>query len=518
MKYQVILVTSRSFVIEHLSDGYYNTEEYDIYLNDIKILTSNKMVQTVYDLKVDTEYKIQLQRGDDVSEVISIRTKSEYVTLDVRDFGAKGDGVTDDTKAIQAAIMCCPKDSRVYIASGVYKFTNLFLKSDLIFEISKDAVLLGIPDPKLYPILPGRVESYDEQDEYLIASWEGNPIDSYASLITGMYVENVLICGEGTIDGGSDFDSWWDQEKRRKNPAVRPKMLFLNHCKNVTLQGITVKNSPSWNLHPYFSQTIKFIDIRLESPSKSHNTDGIDPESCTDVEIVGVYFSVGDDCIAIKSGKIYMGKKYKTPSKDIIIRHCYMKKGHGAVTIGSEIGAGVDNIVVKNCFFDDTDRGLRIKTRRGRGEDSVLHNIIFEDIKMDHVRTPFVVNSFYYCGPDGKTEYVASKEPLEVDERTPSVKTLIFKNIKCSNSHVAGAYFYGLPEKKIERIIMENIHITYAKEAKAGTAAMMTGCNVTSKQGIYIRNVNHLSLKNVVVEGNSGEVFDMEGVDEIVRE
>ena len=345
--------------------------------------------------------------------------------------------------------MTCPENSRVYIPEGVYKFTNLFLKSNMILEIGKKATLSAIVDKSQHPILPGRIESYDEEAELILGTFEGNPMNAYASLITGIGVDNVLIHGEGRIDGGADFNNWWNVEKRRNDPATRPKMLFLNKCSNIIMQGLTITNSPCWNLHPFFSKNLKFIDLTIESPSKSHNTDGLDPESCTDVDIIGVYFSVGDDCIAIKSGKIYMGRKYKTPSKNIRIRHCYMKKGHGAVTIGSEIGAGVDGIYVSNCYFSDTDRGLRIKTRRGRGKDSVLDGISFEKIKMDHVKTPFVVNSFYYCGPDGKTDYVGSKEAYPVDEGTPSVKKLIFKDIECTNSHVAGAYIYGLPEKKM---------------------------------------------------------------------
>lgn len=510
MKFEIILTTARSIVIELKETGYYHTDDYEIHINGLTYMTSNKMVQTIPNLAPDTSYKMNLKRGDLVSETLEFRTSYEFVTLNVRDFGARGDGVTDDTKFIQAAILSCPENSRVYIPEGTYKFTNLFLKSNLILEIGKNATLSAIVDKKNHPILPGRIESYDETSEYLLGSFEGNPLDTYASLLTGIGVENVLVHGEGTIDGCGDFDNWWNVELRKQDPATRPKMLFLHKCSHVILQGITVTNSPCWNLHPFFSEDLTFIDLTIKSPAASHNTDGINPESCTNVDIIGVYFSVGDDCIAIKSGKIYMGKKFKRPSKNILIRHCYMKKGHGAVTIGSEIGAGVDNIEVRNCFFDDTDRGLRIKTRRGRGEDSILNGITFETIKMDHVRTPLVVNSFYFCDPDGKTDYVASKDPYPVDERTPSIKKLVFRNIICTNCHVAGVYMYGLPEKKIESIEMENIHITYAENAIPGTAAMMIGCEEGSKQGIFIRNVEDLSMKNVIVEGNVGEAFDIE--------
>lgn len=517
MDFQVIFTTARSFVLELLEDDlFYNSEKYDILIDGEKFMESDKVIQSVYGLAPDTAYQVAVRRDGRVSETRQVRTKYEFVSLNVRDFGAKGDGVSDDTSYLQAAIMSCPQNSRVYVPKGVYRFTNLFLKSDLTLELAEGAELLAIPDKTRIPVLPARTQSYDETSEYLLASWEGNPLDSFASIVTGIQVKNVVICGRGSIDGCADFDNWWDVEKRKGDPA-RPKMLFLNNCENVVIQGVTIKNSPCWNMHPYFSKDIRFIDITIQSPANSHNTDGIDPESCENVEIVGVYFSVGDDCIAVKSGKMYMGKKYKTPSKHIVVRNCYMNKGHGAVTIGSEIAGGVNDIQIKNCVFFHTDRGLRVKTRRGRGKDSVLQGIVFDNIKMDNVRSAFVINSFYYCGPDGKTDYVSSKAPLPVDDRTPSVKNVVIRNVECAQTHVAGVYFYGLPESKIEQVDMENVHITYAKDAVPGTAAMMQGCERTCRKGIFARNIKKLTMKNVVIEGCDGEPLDIEAVDEVIR-
>lgn len=514
MEWKVLFTTARGFVVEMSDeDADYRTESYDIYVDGVKYLTTQKTIESVYGLKPDTDYVVKLARGKVFTEERKVHTNYEFVTLNVRDFGAKGDGKTDDTAAIQAAILSSPKQSRVYVPKGVYRFSHLFLKSDMCLELAEDATLLAIPDKTLLPILPGRIESYDEKSEYLPGTWEGNPVDAFASILTGMNVENVVICGAGTIDGNADFENWWDVEKRKNDPA-RPRMLFLNHCKNVVMQGVTIKNSPSWNLHPYFSEQVRFLDMKIQSPNNSHNTDGIDPESCTGVEIAGVYFSVGDDCIAIKSGKMYMGKTYLTPSKDIVIRNCFMESGHGGVTIGSEIAAGVDNILVKNCFFKDTDRGLRVKTRRGRGKDSFISGITFEKVAMDGVKSPFVINCFYYCGTDGKSEYVGTKEALPVDDRTPRVGTIMIRDVTCTNCHVAGLYFYGLPESKIQCVNMKNVHISYAEDAKPGRAAMMTGCETGSKKGIFVRNAVKVKLKNVTLNGNVGEAVDLDGVDE----
>jgi polygalacturonase len=516
MDIQVIFQGVRNIVFELQNEGVYETAEYEVFLNDELVQKSSKIIESIYGLKPDTSYSLYLKRGEERSGEIVFTTVKESFTLNVKDFGAKGDGIKDDTRFIQAAICSCPEGGRVFVPKGTYKITSIFLKSNLILEIGKGAVLSAFTDRGLFPVLPGLIESYDESQEYNLGSWEGNPLDSFASILTGIQVENVIICGEGAIDGCAGFENWWKNPKD-KNIAFRPRMIFLNHCRNITVTGITVQNSPAWNIHPYFSKDLRFIDIKVLGPANSHNTDGLDPESCENVEIAGCYFSVGDDCIAVKSGKIYMGRKFKVPSKGIHIRQSLMQDGHGAITLGSEIAAGVYDFSVTDCIFRDTDRGLRVKTRRGRGKDSVLDNILFQNIKMDHVKAPFVVNSFYFCDPDGKSQYVSSKEKLPVDDRTPSIKSLIFKNIQCENSHFTGAYIYGLPENKIESLVMENVSISYAEDAVTGVAAMMIGCEPTSKQGIYLNNIKKVVLKNVTVTGCVGETIECEEVDELKR-
>ena len=187
-----------------------------------------------------------------------------------------------------------------------------------------------------------------------------------------------------------------------------------------------------------------------------------------------------------------------------------MENGHGAVTVGSEIAGGVRNLLVENCLFSHTDRGLRVKTRRGRGKDSVLDQICFRNLKMDGVMTPFVVNSFYFCDPDGKTSYVQSRETMPVDERTPSIKRLQFEHIEAVNCHVAAAYLEGLPEQKIEEILMKDVTISFAEQAKAGVPAMSQGVDECRKQGMFVKNVEHLELENVVIIGQEGKDFILE--------
>ncbi len=499
MDINVLHLGSREAVFEIVDGGKYSTmSPYDVCVNDVKVSETVTTIVTINNLNPDTDYSVSI--GD---RKFNIHTDSEFVCLNVKDFGAKGDGVSDDTAFIQSAIMACPEGGRVVIPEGVYRIYPLFLKSNLILEIKKNATLSAFTEREKFPILPGNVPANNPGHEYFLGTWEGEPAKMFAGIITGINVENVLITGEGTIDGNASTDNWWFEPKKIKI-AARPRMIFLNQCKNVTVEGITVKNSPSWNIHPYFCEDLRFINLKIISPKVSPNTDGLNPESCKNVKILGVFFSVGDDCIAIKSGKIYMGAKYKTPSDGLEIRKCRMQDGHGAIVLGSEMAGGVKNLLVEDCEFCDTDRGLRIKTRRGRGKDAVIDYVCFNRIDMDRVMTPVVINSFYFCDSDGHTDYVQSKEVYPVDERTPELGEFVFKNINATNCHVAAAYIYGLPEKKIRRVKFENVNISFADEKNPGVPAMMDGVEPMTGCGLFVKNADKLELINTRISGQTG--------------
>ena len=342
MNIEVIFKTARCITIEMKDGSIFESEQAKkIFVDGVFYQETKRVITSIYGLKPDRDYQISVEYGMERIET-TVTMDHEFVTLNVRDFGAKGDGIQDDTNFIQAAILCCPEDSRVLIPEGTYKISSLFLKDNLRLELGKGAVLSAMTDRTKFPILKGLIESYDEQDEYNLGTWEGNPLDMFSGIITGIGVKNVTIYGEGMIEGNASYDedNWWFDAKR-KRIAFRPRMIFLNHCENVVVQGIRVQNSPSWNIHPYFSDHLRFLDLTVLNPKDSPNTDGLDPESCKDVEIAGVYFSLGDDCIALKSGKIYMGSKYKRASEDIVIRQCCMRDGHGSITVGSEMAGGI---------------------------------------------------------------------------------------------------------------------------------------------------------------------------------
>ncbi len=497
-------VSSRSATFELGGEGvFFAPAPFDVRIEG-KIrqerVTTN--VFSVFGLSPETTYS--LEAGEDH---ITFRTRPETAFLDVRDFGAAGDGTTEDSSALQTAILSCPAGGVVFLPAGTFRSKPLFLKSGVTVYVSEAATLLGETDRNRYPVLPAS----DETGEPL-GSWEGEPQPIFASLITGIGVENAAVIGPGTIDGNAENGDWWQHPREAVGGAFRPRGIFLTHCRNIVLQGFTLRNSPSWNLHPFRSEGIDVLSLRIESPKDSPNTDGCDPESCDGVRILGVDISVGDDCIALKSGRYGPGCPNLVPCQNVTIRNCRMAFGHGGVVLGSESSGGIRDLSVSRCLFHETDRGLRIKTRRGRGRFGVIDGVTFEDIRMEGVLTPFVINMFYFCDPDGKTEYVWSKSPLPVDDRTPVLGRFTFRDIVCTDAHVAAGFFYGLPESPIAGITLENVSVRFAREAVPSVPAMMSFLDPMARKGFLFHNVGSVSVRNVRLEGVEGEAFVREGV------
>ena len=287
----------------------------------------------------------------------------------------------------------------------------------------------------------------------------------------------------------------------------------------MVFHGVTCRNSASWNLHPFFSRNLKFYDLKIKNPYTAPNTDGLDPESCDKVDIVGCTFSVGDDCCAIKSGKKYMGMTYKTPANRHTLRNNLFCDGHGAIVLGSEMSGGVTNLKVSQCVFRHTDRGLRIKTRRGRGKYGIIDGVCFENIKMENVITPLVINMYYFCDPDGHTEYVRSRDrSIKPDDGTPYLGKFLFKDIDCVDCECMAAYFDGLVEQPVKEIVLENVSFSYKNDAKPFLPAMLENVREYCKEGLYVDNVESLTLKNVTFDGVVGEKIIAKNVKNIIEE
>ena len=347
---ELVYVSSRSCtVLVDPKGDYYARKDYRLTLDGCEVENGRQSVLSVFGLWPDTEYELRLSVPGETERLLRVKTRPETCTFDVRRFGAKGDGVTDDTAALQAAILCCPAGGRVLLAPGRYLTGPLFLKSHVTVELKKGAELRLTTDESRFPVLPGMTRTTDEQGEVLLGSWEGNPLDTFASALTGIDVTDAAIIGEGVVDGCAQQAEWWGKHRRKPIGPYRPRLFYLRGCEHITVQGITFRNSPAWNLHPTFSSNLSFLNVRVEAPADSPNTDGFDPESCQSIRMYGTVFSVGDDCIAIKAGKIYMGQRYRTPCRDIEIAWCRMLDGHGGVTIGSEMSGGTPARPCRTC-------------------------------------------------------------------------------------------------------------------------------------------------------------------------
>ena len=501
MKLLYVSSVSATFELEN-QEIYYCKERYNVFLNGQVTLSGlSTNVFSLFDLTPNTTYTVRVNDKEikfktlEVSEVVS--------TKDI-----EKDGKTNVTKKLQDLIDEAKENSLLVVEPGTYFITSLRLKSNITLYLKKDAVLSCSIKEDDYEEIPGEVTLEDGSVKQ-IGTWEGDPKVMKLSILSAFGCSNIHIVGQGTVNGNAQLSTWWIDHKAK--PYARPHLLYLNHCENVAVQGVSFMNSPQWTIHPFFSKNVEFYDFKITNPKISPNTDGLNPQSCIGVKIIGVHFSVGDDCIAIKSGKMYMGKKYKQPCEDITIRNCLMQFGHGAIVLGSEMSGGVKNLNVERCYFDHTDRGLRIKTRRGRGDTAIIDNVVFNNIYMDNVLTPLVINMFYFCDPDGKTEYVWSKEKLPVDDRTPYLGKFTFNNIKAVNCEVCSGYFYGLPEQPIKEININNSYFDFKDNAEEGTPAMMSFAEVCRKRGFVFKNVNTVNVNNVILCGQIGKEIEVEG-------
>lgn len=523
----VMWTGAREAVVRIPDDGLFQSRHsWSVFVDGSLSCVTNRVVTYVDGLKPGSAVDIKAV-CDENGAVCGARvvTRPETYLLNVRDFGAKGDGFSDDTPYIQAAISCCPEDGRVIVPKGMYRVSSLFLQSDMTLQLCEGACLMMRHDRENMAYMPGYVSSSqnggagEESASLPLGTWEGEARRTFCSLLSAVRRNDVVVCGRGSLDGCANFDdgNWWHDAKRIVT-ACRPRLAFFSQCDDVVVAGITLRNSPSWNVHPVLCDGVSMFCTTIQSPEVSPNTDGFNPESCNNVHVAGCLFSVGDDCIAVKSGKLGMPRALRPACSNILVEQCRMQDGHGAVVLGSETAGGVRGLTVRDCVFDHTDRGLRIKTRRGRGKDATIENVSFSRIRMDHVLTPFVVNSFYFCDSDGKSDYVQSREALPVDDRTPHISELVFTNIQATNAQAAAAWVAGLPESKIDLLEFENVHISFPSNPMPSVPAMASGVSECRGEGIVAQYVKRLVLKDVSIDGCAGpEVIPTE-VESIERQ
>jgi len=345
----------------------------------------------------------------------------------VRQYGAKGDGATNDAAAIQRAIDDCSgtHPGTVLLDGGaVFVSSPLILKSHTTLRIGEGTTLAGSTDHADYP----------DKDEFKDKGKQ--------ALLTATNAEDVTIEGTGVIDGRGE--SWWD-----KPHDPRPRLIVFDHCKHVRMRGVTVENSPMWQIVPYYSDDVTFTNMRVMAPQQSHNTDGIDPFSSSNIIIDHLTIDTGDDNVAIKSGQPDSPGP-DAPSRHIVITDCTFLHGHG-LSIGSEIAGGVQDVRAERIHFKGTDQGVRVKSNRDRGNAAIGH-FVFRDITMEDVRTPILISEFYPKVPETITEQ-------KVTRLTPFFDDITIENVTATGAGQA-ALIVGLPESPIRNLKLIHVHLS----------------------------------------------------------
>ncbi|WP_051555028.1 glycoside hydrolase family 28 protein [Lachnospira multipara] len=206
----------------------------------------------------------------------------------------------------------------------------------------------------------------------------------------------------------------------------RPVLISLKHCDKVLLEGVTFKNSPAWNIHPFFCTNLTVRNINVNNAYHAQNGDGIDIESCNGVEIYNSRFETGDDAICVKSGKNAVARTIKGPCENVYIHDCLVNEGHGGFVIGSEMSRGVKNVYVKDCLFLGTDVGIRMKSALGRG--GVVENIHIENVNMMNIINEGIIMTMSYVLNSLNRNEVIAKEN---EEDIPFFKNITIDKVNC---------------------------------------------------------------------------------------
>jgi polygalacturonase len=354
------------------------------------------------------------------------------------------------------------------------------LRSRMVFRLGRKTALRAPAGRDGWPILPAH-----DASGAMLGSWEGLPAACFAAPIHAIGARDIAIVGQGMLDGGGDRGDWWRWPKETRDDARRARGLHLVNCASVRLLGFSIRNAPSWTIHPQGCRDLVAAGLHIMAPADSPNTDGFNPEMCEDVTLEGIRFSVGDDCIAIKAGKRADdgAGAHLSATRRVAIRHCLMERGHGGVVIGSEMSGDVEGVHVSSCEMVGTDRGLRLKTRRGRG--GAIRDIVFENVRMDNVATAISANAHYNCDADGMSDYVQSRAAQPKDERTPLIERITVRDVEIHGLANAACVLLGLPEEPIRDVLIDGLRVeSLDPEATAAEPLMAGGIRPMRHEGV----------------------------------
>lgn len=438
--------------------------------------------------------KVYFITDDKYSKNILDTTERYFITSESGnlDLICKEHLVKDYTDVFKVAIEECYEKGggSVKVPSGIYYTGAIRLKSGVNLELGNNSVIKFIRNKtnEFYPI----VNTF----------WEGVECYNFSPFIYAINEKNIAITGSGIIDGQADFYNWmpWkygdfgqkDQQiireklfrwaendapvERRilsdKQSTLRPSFVETINCKNILIKGISIINSPMWEIHPCLSENILIKEVKIKT--LYYNNDGIDPEFCRNVIIENCEINTGDDCIAIKSGRNNDGRRINRPSENIIIRNNLFKAGHGGVTIGSEVAGGVRNIFAEKNIFDskDLDYPLRIKTNSVRG--GTIENIYVRDSVINKAKVAVIHATMNY-------------EENDVGKFTPIIKNIFLSNMKTSIENNINAE-NGIFLEAYKRSPIKNVYI---KDSELNGV----------KNTIHVENVKNVELENVKING-----------------
>lgn len=440
--------------------------------------------------------------------------------LNLKDFGAKPDGVFNNGEAFKTAFEKIAKNGggKLTVDAGNWLTGPIDIPSDTTLELSEGARIVFVDDPALYPPAFTR--------------WEGVECYGMHALVRSADSKNVKITGKGTIDGNGE--KWWKTVKDKKarkqskpeepyeialaklNPGyenqagggggretqfLRPALIEFINCENVVLEGIKIVDSPFWTVHPIYVKNLTLEKIHIENPYTAPNTDGIDVDSCENVKIIDCFVSVGDDGICIKSGSGPDGIRVNRPTVNVEVKGCTVRNAHGGIVIGSETAAGMSGIHASDCDLSGTDRGIRIKSRRGRGGD--INDIELKNLVMNDTLCPIAMNMYYKCGITDTKSPLFSLEKMPVTSETPRIHNVKIIGCKGTGCKASAGFIVGLPEMPIDNLEIRDCHFTTDESSDRSPmeSDMFYGLPEVSVKSFRVRNAPGAKFENVTIEG-----------------
>ncbi|KAA8520865.1 hypothetical protein F0562_011538 [Nyssa sinensis] len=404
---------------------------------------------------------------------ISCRAHSALLT----DFGGVGDGNTSNTEAFRAAINYLSQfesdgGSQLFVPPGRWLTGSFNLTSHFTLYLHKDAVLLASQDVNEWPVI-----------EPLPSYGRGRDAAGgrYISLIFGTNLTDVVITGEnGTIDGQGA--PWWEKFHKGELNYTRPYLIEIMYSDNIEISNLTLVNSPSWNVHPVYSSNVIVQGITIIAPVTSPNTDGINPDSCTNTRIEDCYIVSGDDCVAVKSGWDEYGIAFGMPTKQLVIRRLTCISPFSAViALGSEMSGGIQDVRAEDIVAINSESGVRIKTAVGRG--GYVKDIYVRGMTMETMKWAFWMTGNYGSHADNNYDPNA----------LPSIQNINYRDIVADNVTMA-ARLEGISGDPFTGICISNVTINLATNSKkvpwtcTDVAGISSGvvpppCNLLPDQG-----------------------------------